>query len=608
VDFSRDGVTVLVGQNESGKTSVLQALDCALGGSPVTPDDKRINAADPRFQVRVQVSATDAKAVDALDEASAVEVAAFMQYLKEKDGVVEIELWRTAKPPALKLTELNYRLLDHDRYAEILELAEKSLLSDQDAHNDTPPNTPVPVPPVTPTPVGAASSAESDGDRLDARGAAALLYGNMPLATLFSAETGLLPNTVDIDEKGAPSGPGSTAAANYLSIAEIDLPSLVKGDGRYRQNILNRANQRLTDDFATFWSQVIGAKSKLSLQCAFEHYGAGSGPEKIGKPYLEFWISDGNTQLYPRQRSQGVRWFVSFYLQLRATERSKYTRVFLLDEPGANLHDKAQEDVLRLIDTLRTEIPIVYSTHSPKMIEYEKLFRIRAVQRTSEVEDSPTTIIDAHHLGAASSDTLSPLLSAMGSDMSQQAVVKKNRNVLLEEISGYYYLKGFWNLLGRKEEAHFIAATGVNKIPQLANMFLGWGIDFVVAVDDDKQGREVYNQLKKDLCADKDDAAKRLLLKFPGCTSIEEVFSRADFKKHILKDESANVQGSNSEYLKDQKISKPVTALEFRLSVDSGKLSLKNFDEETRAKIREVTDAICTLLSSREEKATIAKK
>lgn len=600
VDLARDGVTVLVGQNESGKTSVLQALSCALGISPVTSDDRRVNASDPVIYLRVHANFGDIDESE-LQKYAAHQVIALKDYLEAVDGVVELVCRRTGKQ-ATSLTDLEVSLSDETGYAEALRVAEdreaaeriglnvgvqqglqKTTVDDDDDDDDD-------------------DNEATRLEGLDSEVAAGLIHSTLPLATLFSAETGLLPNTVDVDEKGKPVGPGAVAASNFLSIAEIDLPALVRGDGRYRQNVLNRANRRLSDDFASFWSQVIGAASRLTLQCGFEYYSS-AFPEKAGKPYLEFWISDGNTQLYPKQRSQGVRWFVSFYLQLRASEKSKHSRIFLLDEPGANLHDKAQEDVLRLVDQLRKEIPIVYSTHSPKMIEYEKLYRIRAVQRDGAQEDSPTILIDAQHLGAASSDTLSPLLAAMGSDMSQQAVVKRNRNVLLEEISGYYYLKAFWKLLDRKEEAHFIAATGVNKIPQLSNMFLGWGLDFIVAVDDDKQGREVFNQLKKDLCGDKDDLAAARLLKFRECTCIEEVFSATDFKRHVLRAPQAPVGGSNAEYMKTAKLSKPITALEFLLEVEKGTIVASKMEESTLGRMRTITDGICEMLDVRENKS-----
>lgn len=194
-----------------------------------------------------------------------------------------------------------------------------------------------------------------------------------------------------------------------------------------------------------------------------------------------FWITDGNTQLYPKQRSQGVRWFLSFYLQFKASEKSNAKRLFLLDEPGANLHSKAQADVLKVINKLAKQnaSTVIYSTHSPQMLEYPKLFRVHAVQRDGEQDDSPTVVIDAHRLGTASTDTLSPVLTAMGSDLSSHEVIKKENNVLLEEMSGYYYLTAFWKLTDTKTKAHFIAATGVNKIEMLANMFRGWGLDLL---------------------------------------------------------------------------------------------------------------------------------
>lgn len=587
VEFSPDNVTVLVGQNESGKTSVLSALHSVLGGANITPDDKRIGADDPYVLIRLRITLAEIEKSGYLSRASIAEKRALVRYLEQRGDVVELRLWRLAKAGSAILSERMHQLVDEAQYSEIYE-------EELSIHGNA-------VPASTDQPTAVEEASEVD-EPLDAKAAAEILYDLMPWAVFFSADTGLLPNTVDIDDKGKPSGTGAIAASNFLSVAEIDLPSLVKGDGRYRENILNKANQRISENFGKFWSQVIGAASKLSLKCAFEHYGTSAG-EKAGKPYLEFWIADGNTQLYPRQRSQGVTWFLSFFLQLRATEKSKDVRLFLLDEPGANLHEKAQEDVLRLVDELRADIAILYSTHSPKMIEYDKLFRIRAVQRNGEKEDSPTAIIDAHHLGAASSDTLSPLLNAMGADMSQQAVVKKRRNVILEEISGFYYLKAFWQLLDRKEEAHFIAATGVNKVPQIANMFLGWGLEYVVAVDDDKQGREVYNLLKKELCGDRDDFAKRLILKFPSCTAIEEVFSREDFSKFVVNTNSTHKAESNAEYMKSNKLSKPVTALNFKLHVESGQITLALLDQTTTANMKRIADAICEVLAAREAKA-----
>lgn len=590
VQFSPDGVTVLVGQNECGKTSVLQALYCALTRIAITADDLRVGADDERPSVQLRAKVLVNELPDELDKYFPKDVDTFRNYLLSKEGVLELQCdWDLSKKEdGTTGYVMTICLVDDAELAALLG-ANHMNVGPPAASADS-----AATPEATPTPTELPP-------RLTTDDAAELFWTPLPSAVLFNADSGLLPSTVDIDAQGKPTGNGSVAARNFLTIAEIDLPQLIKGDGRYRQNQLRRANQRVSDDFTNFWSQVIGSGSKLSLQCEIAHYGSATG-DKSGKEHLIFWIVDGNTQLYPKQRSLGVRWFVSFYLQLRATEKSGAQRIFLLDEPGANLHAKAQADVLKLINELRKDIAIVYSTHSPQMIEYAKLYRVRAVQRDGEREDSPTVVIDGHHLGAASTDTLSPILSAMGSDMSNQAVIKKHRNVLLEEISGYYYLKSFWRLTNNTEIVHFIAATGVNKLPILANMFLGWGLDFVVAVDDDKQGRDVFNQLKKDLFGDQDELARRQLLKLPSCTSIEEAFSPADFKQFVLNDKTADVSAGNAEYLKVNHISKPVAAFQFWLAVEEGKYNRDAFEAPTMERIEKIVQAITTLLNARPTK------
>lgn len=297
VQFSPDGITVLVGQNESGKTSVLEALHCALSAAPITPDDKRVNAPDPIIYLRIRTDSDQLHS--ALDEYDDVDIGSLTRFLATTDDIVELECHWTAKPGGSALTEFNVSIgnpdvfdihMDHAREADAFAKG-----GNKDATSDT------------------ATSSESPGTpkaAIDSSGVGDLLHDLLPSGTLFNAESGLLPNTVDLDAQAQPTGKGATAAKNFLAIAEIHMPDLLAGDGRFRQNVLNRANKKVSDDFTSYWSQLIGSNAKLNIQCQFEHYGL-SVPEKVGKPYLEFWISDGNTQLYPKQRSLGVRWFIS---------------------------------------------------------------------------------------------------------------------------------------------------------------------------------------------------------------------------------------------------------------------------------------------------------
>lgn len=262
------------------------------------------------------------------------------------------------------------------------------------------------------------------------------------------------------------------------------------------------------------------------------------------------------------------------------------------------MHAKAQGDVLNLLNKLSADIGIIYSTHSPHLIEYSKLYRVYAVQRSDD-EEGPTKVIDAHQLGTASSDTLSPILTAMGADFSSQNVIKNKNNVLLEEMSGYYYIKAFWSLLNVAQEAHFIASTGVNKIENLVNMFLGWGLDFIVVVDDDKQGRDAYKSIKLNIFGNDEGLANAQLLKLPDCPSIEEAFSQQDFSKIILGKQGLDYSCSNSEYLKSEKLSKPITAFNFWMQISSNEVQFKDFDATSQTKIKKIVSSIVDLLGAR---------
>jgi predicted ATPase len=587
IKLSPDGITVFVGQNESGKSSLLAALACALSYDDPSSDDFRANSEAPN--VALSVKATYAEIESEMQKYASFEREAVKNYLKEKDGIIKLNVFwqkiddernifsRSVKiiAPTLELHIAGLKNITKagKLLAEVLKpnVYEQLETIDQPIHS------------------------QEEADQITAISLGHIVWQALPLGVLFNEDEGLLPDTIDINDEGEPFGEGALAAENYLRIADIGLSELMKKERRSREYVLNKANEKVTDDFNLFWSQTIGKTGRLALKCEIDHYD--SRHEKAGKPHLTFWILDGHTQLYPRQRSQGVRWFISFYLQLKASEIDGFDRVFLLDEPGANLHTRAQDDVLELINKIRkNNSTVIYSTHSPHLLEYSKLYRVHAIQRDSDVDDSPSVIIGAHELGTASSDTLSPILSAMGANLSSQQVIQRTNNVLLEEMSGYYYLSAFWKLTKASKQAYFIAATGVNKIEPLANMFRGWGLEFIVAVDDDAQGREAYKSIKKNLFGDDENLARKKLLKLPDCPGIEDAFSRPDFCRLILNDASLNFSESNSTYLKMKAISKPVLAYSFSLKVENGTIAIDDFDELTRSKILKITEEISNRL------------
>lgn len=585
--FSHDGITVLIGQNESGKSSILAALKKTLGAdNSLEDDDLRIAAPLPKVSLRFEMAFEDLG--DRLESFYTDHRALAKKFFLGQKGRIELSTeWQFSPPKSKHHFSVTRKIANDETLFDAISMLAISPSNNNDDRNQR-------------IEAGEEEDKISSLTALTPEELADVVYYSAPDAVLFDEETGLLPDKIDIvktDDGYDFSENGRIAARNFLKIAGINLNQLVNQGERARESILHRGNSNVTSHFASFWSQTIGKKDRLELKCDLKFHDTNSSTP--GQPYLIFWISDGQNHLYPKQRSTGVRWFLSFYLQLTASDRasSGTGTFFLLDEPGANLHERAQSDVLSLINKLSDKRQIMYSTHSPHMIEYDRLFRILAVQREGDKDDTPTTVIHAHRLGAASRDTLSPLLTAMGSDFSRQDVIKKRNNVILEEISGYYYLKSFWQLAAESQEANFIAATGANNIESLANMFVGWGLEFIIAVDDDSTGRQVYNSLKRDMFGENQETARSRMLKIDG-KGIEDIFDHRDFKKIVLNSTGAAFTSDNSQHVKDTKQSKAVLAYQFWNKVSKREIELKDLSETTRKKLLALVDDISSRLKN----------
>jgi energy-coupling factor transporter ATP-binding protein EcfA2 len=95
-------------------------------------------------------------------------------------------------------------------------------------------------------------------------------------------------------------------------------------------------------------------------------------PDKNNAPYLQLWVIDRDQSKYAlSERSLGFRWFFSFLLftEFRKRRNSKRPAIFLFDEPAANLHSKAQMKLLDSFNRIADNSTfIVYSTHSHYMV------------------------------------------------------------------------------------------------------------------------------------------------------------------------------------------------------------------------------------------------
>lgn len=424
------------------------------------------------------------------------------------------------------------------------------------------------------------------------------VFQKVPLFEFFEDFSSLLPNKIDLEDLLNENihAEGYKAARNFLCVAGLNADFFREKNHRILKQKIENLNSEITVDFQDYWRQSVGKDDKIRINFELEHYD-NSKPEKSGKPYLEFWIKDKQERLYPKQRSRGVRWFLSFYLELKATAKeNSVDRVMLIDEPGLSLHARAQEDVLKVFEDLSGNMQIIYCTHSPNLIDLKKLYRIIAVQRAKDTDEkSETIVLDARSLNEASADTLSPIYSLMGTRLNDRQFVFPKNNLIVEDAVTFHYLDAMSRLYGFEGLVHFIPSAGPENIPMMANMLFGWKIDFGVLVMDNPVNNQLIESLKATTFFPNPEISGRKILCFQGFSDIEDLFSTIDLKRYILQ-QRTGITLRNSEYIESNNLSRIILVSDFFCKLQKEGIHFKDFDEETKGNFEKIFNQIKNMI------------
>ena len=384
------------------------------------------------------------------------------------------------------------------------------------------------------------------------------------------------------------------AVKDFEKVFNVDFKNILKSDERSIASEELRLLREASDNLNEYWQQKLEEACKYNFRIKIQ-----ATPEnpQLSKVFFMIDKDDGNP-LYMEQTSKGFRWFSAFNLRLRALgvnddEISKL--VILIDEPGQGLSEKAQRDVKRVLEELAQKgAQIIYTTHCPNLIgvEGKELSRIRLVSNTKTHGTKIETITQyASRSDTAAKDTLSPIITAMGIHSIGALLDYKRRNVVVEGISDHYYLTAFRKLLNKSDSLYFLPACGVNNVPQLVSTLIGWGLDYKAVFDDDaRSGRKAYNDLKREFYGGDDEETHKHVYKIKDCKGIEDVFSKNDFKKYVATDEMRSnwdeyKSKSNSEIADGRK------ELLSRLFIEVvDELKITDFTEKTRSQIQKIFD------------------
>ncbi|MGL5826211.1 MAG: AAA family ATPase, partial [Nocardioides sp.] len=170
------------------------------------------------------------------------------------------------------------------------------------------------------------------------------------------------------------------AAADFLTLARAVPEAIEEWDYEASNAELEAISSLLTKRVKEHWRQNDHLKLRVSLEP--EKYTDPSTGQVNVRRWLQFRVEDERHDFSNRldRRSTGFQWFISFLAAFLEFEQDK-NLILLLDEPGLSLHARAQLDLLAAIETkLATSRQVIYSTHSPFMVESSSLNHARIVE------------------------------------------------------------------------------------------------------------------------------------------------------------------------------------------------------------------------------------
>lgn len=251
---------------------------------------------------------------------------------------------------------------------------------------------------------------------------------------------------------------------------------------------LEGVESRMSKRIFKYWSQNKHLKVRFRFHEAAPGDDAPFNTGKVFQTRIENTRHEATISL--DERSTGFIWFFSFLVWFSEVQKTYGENlIVLLDEPGLSLHAKAQEDLLRFInEELLTKYQVIYSTHSPFMIDSSNLLSCRTVEDATAGDGEVLGTKVNSEVLKANGDTLFPLRAALGYDISQSLFVGEH-TLLVEGPSDLLYIQWASQTLetaGRVGLDHRWTVTpcgGITKVPSFLALFSGNNLHVAVLAD-----------------------------------------------------------------------------------------------------------------------------
>jgi hypothetical protein len=264
-----------------------------------------------------------------------------------------------------------------------------------------------------------------------------------------------------------------------------------------RSILLQSAGTKLTNEFRTWWKQ---GDYRFRFEADGNHF--------------RIWVSDDKRpeEVELEGRSTGLQWFLSFYLVFLVESKDSHAgSILLLDEPGMSLHPLAQRDLSLFFESLAKQNQIIYTTHSPFLIDADHFDRARKVYVAQDGTTKATSDLKATDGSKAERASGYAVWAALGLTVAESLLLGCT-TIVVEGLSDQIYLSAIKTLLiaaGKitpDRELIFPPAGGAKGVKAVAALLSGRDEQLPFALfDNDSVGDSVTRDLRQHLYVDAKD-------------------------------------------------------------------------------------------------------
>lgn len=229
-----------------------------------------------------------------------------------------------------------------------------------------------------------------------------------------------------------------------LFLSGINAAIFTNGDRRKIRSEIEKANISINQRLSKYWNQ-----EQFRIELNYDTELVKEGIEEFIE--LDFIGEEGHRGSIFDQ-SPGVRWFLSFVVNnlIHLNDENRNT-LLLLDEPGVALHAAAQFDLLDRFEKTDSSIQILYTTHSPFLINKNYPLRISSVNKEDEKSSKRGTTINQKPYHSQKGMAWEPIRSAIGLPAGASLFVAGN-NLIVEGIADQILIAGVIQAMAKGNE------------------------------------------------------------------------------------------------------------------------------------------------------------